>query len=365
MPEVSVLMPAYNHERYIGKAIASVLAQTMQDWELIIVDDGSTDNTRQVVAAFTDPRIIYVHQRNSGCPAALNAGFQRSRAKFVSILASDDTLLPEALISLSEALRANPEVDVVYGDGYIIDENDQIVGELAAYRRMPFGDTLDSFVLASPVVGVHSAMIRRQSLESLDGPFDEKMLGYEDWDLFVRIKARGARFLHVARHVCCYRFHGANKSAPLSRMSERRRLALSHMRFRMINTDWFSTLSLSARQMLFLEFLTDTLQGDRPRQQEVTSHRSFVDLPRNVRSALLYRMAVSNILSNGARPEDRQTLYTAIRLDPTNLKAYALLALTVIGHQLPERTLARWRQAHAAPEPTDPVTRLLRARNVA
>lgn len=365
MPTVSVIMPAYNHEQFIRQAIASVQNQSLRDWELIVVDDGSTDGTAQIVTTIGDPRIFYRYQHNQGCPAALNTGLQKARSQFVTILASDDLLLPEALSTLHKTLEEHEEADVVYGDGYIVDEQGQVVGELAQYRRVPFGETLDSMVVASPVVGVHSAMMRRKALDHLEGPFDELMSGYEDWDLFVRMKAQGSAFLYVSKPVCSYRFHGANKSAPLSNQSERRRQAMIRKRLKEINEPWFGSLSLPAKYVFFEDFLVNTLQGDRTSQEQVVVHQSFQSLPAKTRSALLYRLTIGNILSDGARREDKQRLWTSIRIAPTNLKAYPLLALTLAGDRLPEQALSRWRQARVSAEPSDPVTKILRAKNVA
>lgn len=363
MPKISVLIPTYNRRQYLVEAIRSVQAQTCSDWEIVVVDDGSTDDSRSAVEAFGGA-VRYFCQPNQGVSSARNLAFGRSTSVYVMFLDSDDTLLPNALADLATALDADPDCDVVYSDGYVVDEAGTRLATLSDYSPRPFADTLETFVLGPPL-GFHGTLFRRAMLDQIDGPFDVQMLGYEDWDMMLRLKAAGASFRFLPSFTACYRFHGGNKSAPKSSLAEKRRLSLARSRQRIMDADWFNTLSLPSRETFFEDFLVRTLEGDRPRQQEVTSHRSFTDLPFELRAGLLYRMTVSNMLCDGARPEDRRTLQTAVKLAPTNVKTLALLALTLIGHGFPERFLARWRRAHAAPEPTDPVTRILRARNVA
>jgi glycosyltransferase involved in cell wall biosynthesis len=97
-PVISVIIPTYNRAHLVGRAIRSVLAQTFQDWELIVVDDGSSDNTEEVVCSFQDPRICYIsHEVNRGGSAARNTGIKVARGEYVSFLDSDDEWLPEKL----------------------------------------------------------------------------------------------------------------------------------------------------------------------------------------------------------------------------------------------------------------------------
>lgn len=107
LPSVSVITPTYNRAKTIGKAINSVLAQTHHDWELIIVDDGSTDNTKDIVLAYNDPRIIYVQQQNGGPAKARNFGMSKAHGKWVMYLDSDDELLPQCIETMLEWANKN------------------------------------------------------------------------------------------------------------------------------------------------------------------------------------------------------------------------------------------------------------------
>lgn len=102
LPKISVVMPAYNHERYVAESIQSVLGQTFSDLELIIIDDGSSDGTAAVIASFADSRIAYHHQENAGAHVALNKGLSLARGDYLAILNSDDVWAPERLARLVE-----------------------------------------------------------------------------------------------------------------------------------------------------------------------------------------------------------------------------------------------------------------------
>lgn len=116
-PLVSIIIPAYNASLYIGDAIRSLQQQTYTNWELLITDDGSTDDTAEKVKPFlSDSRIRYQLQTNSGVSAARNTGIANAKGDFIGFLDADDALLPESISFKVHALRASPETDFVYGD---------------------------------------------------------------------------------------------------------------------------------------------------------------------------------------------------------------------------------------------------------
>src|ERR1017187_7936626 len=107
-PTVSVVIPTYNRARILPRAVKSVVSQTLEDWELLVVDDGSADDTEQVVAAFGDSRIHYIrHERNRGQSAAQNTGIRASRGTYVAFLDSDDEWLPEKLAKVVDCFQAS------------------------------------------------------------------------------------------------------------------------------------------------------------------------------------------------------------------------------------------------------------------
>src|SRR2546430_979121 len=125
MTLVSVIMPAFNAERHIVESIQSVLSQTLPDWELVVVDDGSTDNTAEILRTFVsaDARIKYVYQPNGRLGKARNTGFQHSSGGLIAFLDSDDLWLPEKL-ELQVTALAEHDADIVYTDGFIFRGDD-------------------------------------------------------------------------------------------------------------------------------------------------------------------------------------------------------------------------------------------------
>jgi glycosyltransferase involved in cell wall biosynthesis len=124
MPRVSVIIPAYNHDRYVAEAIQSVLDQTYQDFEIIITDDGSTDRTVDEIKKFKDPRIrLFVFEQNEGAPAATTNCVRESRGEYLAMLSSDDAYLPPKLEKQVRFLDGHPDVWAVFGYARIIDED--------------------------------------------------------------------------------------------------------------------------------------------------------------------------------------------------------------------------------------------------
>jgi len=122
IPKVSVIMPAYNHERFVGEAIESVLNQTFEDYEFIIINDGSKDNTEGIIKKYTDPRISFYSQENKGAHNALNRGLTLAKGKFISILNSDDKYGIDRLSKLVE-IAETENSSFVITDLTIIDES--------------------------------------------------------------------------------------------------------------------------------------------------------------------------------------------------------------------------------------------------
>lgn len=128
---VSVIIPAYNASRYIGETIRSVQAQTYTNWELIVIDDGSTDNTPAIVKEFlTDNRISYYHQKNSGVSAARNYGLEKAKGDYIAFIDADDLMHPENLNEKASLLDARNEIDYVFSDLTLCDESSQVTGRI-------------------------------------------------------------------------------------------------------------------------------------------------------------------------------------------------------------------------------------------
>jgi glycosyltransferase involved in cell wall biosynthesis len=184
---VSVVIPVFNRAEAVQRAIASVLAQTCQDFEIIVVDDGSTDATASVVAAMTDPRITLIrHERNRGGGAARNTGYRAGSAPFVAFLDSDDEWLPTKLERQLDVFeRADDRLGLVYTGA------DRIFPDGTATRHIPRRDAdLARTLLTENVIGETSlGMVRRSALDAIDG-FDESLPAAQDMDLWLRLCER-------------------------------------------------------------------------------------------------------------------------------------------------------------------------------
>ena len=229
MPTVSVIIPTYNTERFIGEAIRSVLQQTYTDFELIIIDDGSTDTTRAVLDPFlADARVRYVYQENQGLPGARNTGIRESRGAFIAFLDADDLWTPEKLAQQVAAFQMHPEVSIVYCNYTNIDEhgNDMPFDTLKTRRH----NTLYEDLLYDNVVaGSGSAVLIRAECFHSVGLFDEHLVACEDLDMWRRL-ALDYQFLLLEPVMVQIRVHRANMQGNLDRMAKGLMQNLQNMR---------------------------------------------------------------------------------------------------------------------------------------
>lgn len=188
-PAVSVVMTTFNAERHVGEAIRSIQAQTEDDFELIVVDDGSSDGTVRIVAeaARGDGRIRLLQIPRCGRIASLNVGFRATRAPLVANLDADDVALPHRLEASVAALQEHPAWALV-GAGVVplIDESGQPLGE----RRRPTDPAELRKALAHTMALFHSSVTYRKAMWEAAGGFDERLWILEDYDLWVRLAAR-------------------------------------------------------------------------------------------------------------------------------------------------------------------------------
>ena len=184
---VSVVIPAHNAAHYVGGAIDSVLRQSHQDFEILIVDDGSKDNTKQVVEPYlSDPRIHYQYQQNRGPSAAKNSGAKVSRGGYLAFLDADDSLAPSALEAMLQAFQLTKAAWLNVG---VL----KIVGDVKTVRHasLPAGD-LRHGILADDFI-TRSPFYPRQEFFAI-GMFDEENWGREDWDINIRMILAGRPF---------------------------------------------------------------------------------------------------------------------------------------------------------------------------
>jgi glycosyltransferase involved in cell wall biosynthesis len=214
-PLVSVVIATYNYGGYLPLALDSALSQTLADLEIIVVDDGSTDDTERVIQPYRlDPRIGYLRTDHLGQSAAKNAGIRRARGRYVAFLDADDLWLPTKLEKQIELFeRSGPELGVVYCRRRWIDEGGR---ELDRDERQPHRGDVLARLFHRPFICFSSSMIRRAVLDDV-GLFDESIPMAIDYDLWLRIGLK-YHFDYVDERLVMYRTGHGNLS---SRLAER------------------------------------------------------------------------------------------------------------------------------------------------
>ncbi len=220
MPELSVIIPSYNHARYIGKAIKSVFSQSYTDFELIVVDDGSTDNSRDVLASFNDPRMKVLSQPNQGAHVGINRGLKTATGEYLAILNSDDYYHPLRLEKTLDVLRTDRQVGLVGSYIEIIDQQGKSLGIKHGYtdcspwplempeRSFRAGSDLHKALLVENYWSTTSNFIFPRWLFEKVGEF--RPLRYaHDWDFALRA-ARVAPMVLLPDVLMYYRVHDTN-----------------------------------------------------------------------------------------------------------------------------------------------------------
>jgi len=239
---ISIAIPAYNAGKYLAETVQSVLSQTVTDWEMVIVDDGSQDDTRSIAESYAgrDPSIRAAHQPNGGVAVARNFGFSRAspRSEHVISLDSDDLREPEMLAVQTEALQRNSGAVGSYASARYIDGAGRPVREgaleewIRGERRRVCGDRLtacapgeltgfDCFAVGPCVVTPGTLLIRRPVLEDVGG-FDRAVTPAEDYDMNLRLTRRGG-MVFIDRVLLGYRVHAANASGNKRLLTRRER----------------------------------------------------------------------------------------------------------------------------------------------
>jgi glycosyltransferase involved in cell wall biosynthesis len=206
-PTISVVVPAYNEERYIAEALDAILAQTLAPLEVIVVDDGSTDGTAGVVGGYGD-RVRLIGQENRGCPGAFDTGFREAKGDYVALCPADDVWEPRKLEWQRDALARYPEVDVVFGgaERFGLASGDHLrprstgLLDTRAFAHEMYPENL----IADP-----SAVLRRSLYLDLGGY--QPLVG-EDYEFWMRALTAGATFYFEPRLVVRLREHGGNLS---------------------------------------------------------------------------------------------------------------------------------------------------------
>lgn len=214
LPLVSVVMATYNMAQYVGQAIQSVLAQDYQALEVIVVDDGSTDDTPNVLAHFSeDPRVRVIRQANAGQTVAKNRGLQAARGQYVGFCDADNLWCPGKLAMQLPLLQAQREPTIIYGDIQLIDGDGK---DLPTPKRRRYSGRITGQLLVDNFVTFNTVLASRQLLEEAGG-FDESLRMGIDYDLWLRLSVKYP-FEYLEQPLVRYRIWGGQMS---NRLGER------------------------------------------------------------------------------------------------------------------------------------------------
>jgi glycosyltransferase involved in cell wall biosynthesis len=208
MPKVSVVIPTFNRSFTLIRALESVLGQTMQDLEILVVDDGSTDGTASAVASFVSDKLRYIRLSwNRGGSVARNAGISLAQSEFVAFLDDDDSWEPDKIeLQLQTVTGATPGEEVGEGDwcrtGVGIYTTDGRY-ERYVFRALPFDDPYKSIMSDNYIGGTSSILVRRKCLKTIGG-FDEGLPALQDWDLYIRLIKNGCRLRGIDTQLVRY-----------------------------------------------------------------------------------------------------------------------------------------------------------------
>jgi len=222
MPKVTVVIPAYNAMTYLPETLDSVLEQTFTDFEILIINDGSTDHIVSWASEIIDSRINLISQKNQGLPGARNTGIVHAQGEYVAFLDADDLWEPTKLEKQAQCLDSRPEVGLVYTWTLLVDQHGRSTGTVTASHTE--GNVWEKLLLGDVVGSGSSAMVRRSCFETV-GFFDTELSSIEDCDMWVRIAAHYS--LAVIKEILVYyRQHLQNMSRDYNKMMQNSRLKI-------------------------------------------------------------------------------------------------------------------------------------------
>jgi glycosyltransferase involved in cell wall biosynthesis len=218
-PIISIIIPSYNHEKFLNRCIDSVLNQSYNNFELIVIDDGSKDSSNDIIASYNDSRLIHLQQENKGAHNTINRGLSLAKGDYLTILNSDDEFLPNRLEKCMNVFEFNAEVDFISTWIDVVDVDNKLLGVKMAWENMEpweiknknlsfYGDNYTLNALMANFVATTSNMIfKRKVYEELGGMRNLRFA--HDWDFLLRVCAEFNCYNLKESHLV-YRIHGTN-----------------------------------------------------------------------------------------------------------------------------------------------------------
>lgn len=207
-------MPVWNGAKYLGAAIDSILNQTFQDFEFIIINDGSTDDSKKIIESYQDARIVLINQENQGVTKSLNNGLQIAKGELIARMDADDLAMPDRLAKQLEFLNAHPEVALCGTRAVAIDKDEKIIRNFD-YPPLSHQEIKKYFIFHNPFI--HSSVMLRKSVLATVGSYDETVPRAQDYELWSRVITK-FQTANLPNHLLRYRIldEGVTKSKNLS-----------------------------------------------------------------------------------------------------------------------------------------------------
>jgi glycosyltransferase involved in cell wall biosynthesis len=288
MPKVDVIIPAYNAARYLPTAIESVIAQTFEDWRIVLVDDGSTDNTAEVVAPYLEQlgsKFKYIQQLNSGVSAARNTAIRSSSAELLAMLDADDVWAPCRLSESLKCFENRPQVGLSYGFNTCIDLEGKVIATYDRRQKNAEGRIAPYIYMRKVDFVCCSVTFRRKCVDEV-GLFDETLQVTEDRDLWLRIALRYEVAL-VPKVIAHYR------TSPNSLTTNPERMLKAQVRF--INKHYGApTCGAVARRIALSRVYKQQAEGLMMRR------RQWAALANSLRALAIYPLDIGNMRTAGS-----------------------------------------------------------------
>lgn len=297
-PRVTVLMPAYNAGKYIAEAIQSVLKQSFEDFELLIVNDGSTDHTVKIIKSFHDPRIVLVHQENKGIAAALNNGLSKSRAPYIARFDADDICTPERLRIQYDFIVAYPEYNIIGSAADYLDVDGNYIFTLHPEAHLHEEIQALKYTICP---FIHSSVFYKKEVILVAGGYNEHAYTFEDHFLWASI-LRHTKACNLSQALIKVRLNPESIT-----IDEKWRTR----KFREIKYDSLKNRSITAAEGSEL--------------QEI-GERQFAP---KIKEGAYYALCCKKYLVNNYQPQKaRWHVLKAIRIHPLRMDNYLLYAIT-------------------------------------
>lgn len=325
LPLVSIIIPNYNHAQYIEDAIHSVLRQTYRNVEIIVVDDGSRDNSREVIAAFGDT-VRAIFQQNQGLSAARNTGLTASRGKFIGVLDADDMYEPDFVETLVTALQGQPEADGIYCGYRFVDHLNQPLPQIEAREIAP--EKLYWALVDGNFLVPESMFVRKHCYDAV-GFFDTSLRALEDLDMWLRITSR-FKVIHTTKILTRHRIlPGSMSTDPTRQFENRLQVVKKNFGAEPAPTGKWNEDQRRAFSRAYLVSAVEYLQA----KNEIRAFECLRSMA-IARPALLARVETFYELACGDQPKGYRGEFASINLEQNTRVTLRLLEKLFADHEL-------------------------------